>query len=429
MKQLLFSIAVIAALASCNSKKIVIVPASYIDSLLTNYTAADAINANETELKFWKNRIDSQPAGMVNELKYASSLTARFQLTGDINDVLSADSILKVVDNNFNHKEAAPVMALARHAILQHHFAAADSLLEQAKKIGIKEYESLATSFDVDFELGRILLAETELKKIVSGNDYGYNFRHSKLAHYKGDVDIAIAAMNNAIELAGNDINLKQAALSNVADLYLHNGKLQKAYTLYRESISLNAADLHSIMGIGWIALVHDKNDSLAEKIFLFVQGKTRSAEPLFKLALTAEARGDSILATKYAHAFEKQVTKPVYGNMYNKYLVQLYTGILHEPAKAELTAQKELLNRNTPQTAAWYVWALCCNNKPTEAYKIFQLHVSKKPLEGLELYWMGKLMQGLKKGYNAKQFFTEAAKNKYDLSPLMIADLEKELE
>ena len=106
-----------------------------------------------------------------------------------------------------------------------------------------------------------------------------------------------------------------------------------------------------------------------------------------------------------------------------------LFRSILHEPAKAALTAQKELLNRNTPQTAAWYVWALCCNNKPTEAYKIFQLHVSKKPLEGLELYWMGKLMQGLKKGYNAKQFFTEAAKNKYDLSPLMIADLEKELE
>ena len=37
--------------------------------------------------------------------------------------------------------------------------------------------------------------------------------------------------------------------------------------------------------------------------------------------------------------------------------------------------------------------------------------------------------MQGLKKGYNAQQFFKEADKNKYDLSPAMIKDLEINLE
>jgi len=41
-------------------------------------------------------------------------------------------------------------------------------------------------------------------------------------------------------------------------------------------------------------------------------------------------------------------------------------------------------------------------------------------------LYWMGKLMQGLGKGYNAQAFFKEAWKNKYDLSPGMVVDLEK---
>jgi hypothetical protein len=204
---------------------------------------------------------------------------------------------------------------------------------------------------------------------------------------------------------------------------------LQKAYDLYRESIYLNAADLHSIMCIGWIALVHDKNDSLAERIFQFVHSQTKSPEPLFKLALTAEARGDMALATQYARAFEKQVTDPVYGNMYNKYLVQLYTGILNEPGKAESVAQKELLNRNTPQTEAWYAWALLSNHKTAEAYTVYKHSVSGKPLEGLELYWMGKLMQQLKKGYNAKQFFTEAHKNKYDLSPVMIRELKSEMD
>ena len=102
MKQILIGIAVITAFASCNHDKKIIVSATYVDSLLTHYTEPAAIKTNAEELKFWKNRMDLQPAGIVNELKYASLLTGRFQLTGDINDVLSADSILKVVDLNLN---------------------------------------------------------------------------------------------------------------------------------------------------------------------------------------------------------------------------------------------------------------------------------------------------------------------------------------
>jgi hypothetical protein len=104
-----------------------------------------------------------------------------------------------------------------------------------------------------------------------------------------------------------------------------------------------------------------------------------------------ADARGDSSAQKKYAIEFEAIVTQSYYGNMYNKYLIELYTGILNDPAKAEAIAAKELLNRSTPQTYAWYVWALCYNNKLAEAEKAYREHVSGQPLEGLELYWMGR--------------------------------------
>src|SRR5690348_15891527 len=107
----------------------------------------------------------------------------------------------------------------------------------------------------------------------------------------------------------------------------------------------------------------------------------------------------------KYADEFIKAVSDSVYGNMYNKYLIDLYTGIANEPAKAELIAAKEINSRPTPQTYAWYVWTLFCNNKKDEAYKVFEENVSGKPLEGPDLYWMGKFMLGLDKGYNAKEF------------------------
>lgn len=429
MKQIISAFAFLLLFASCKNESKIIVPANFIDSLISNYTRPREYKANETDLQFWKARIDPKTPGLVNELRYASTLTQRFHFLGDISDVITADSILHVVDITYNHKESSPNMALLRNSILQHRFKEADSLLNEAKKAGIKPYDAIAASFDVAFELGQYLLAETELKKIAGQKDYGYNFRYAKLAHYKGQLDSSIAAMNRAGEIAGTNISLKQAALSNEADLNLHSGNLQRAAELYMQSINLSAADLHSFMGLGWIALVHDKNDSLAEKIFRFVRSNTKAPDVLFKLMQVEDARGDSVLQKQYAQQFADVVTAQAYGNMYNKYLLELYTGILNEPAKAEVIAKKELLNRSAPQTYSWYVWALYANDHITEAEKIYQQHVSGKPLEGLELYWMGKFMQGQKKGYNAQQFFKAAYKNRYDLSPGMVRDLEKVLE
>jgi tetratricopeptide (TPR) repeat protein len=108
--------------------------------------------------------------------------------------------------------------------------------------------------------------------------------------------------------------------------------------------------------------------------------------------------------------------------------LIQVYTSTLDNPAKALEFAQKELSNRNTPQTNAWLAWCLFLNGRKQEAYKVYQQSVSERPLEGLELYWMGKLMKGLGKGYTAQQFFKAAERNKYDFSPSVRKDLEKNL-
>ncbi|MBK7885554.1 MAG: hypothetical protein IPJ81_18470 [Chitinophagaceae bacterium] len=160
------------------------------------------------------------------------------------------------------------LLALTRNAILQHRFKQADSLLQLAKAVGIKKYDALATAFDVNFELGKIIAAEGNLNSIKAGNDYGYQFRQSRMMHYKGDLDSSINAMQQAVLLANTDSNLMQVALANVADLYIHTGKLNKAYEAYTQCIKINATDLRSIMGMGWIALMYDNNDSLAEKYF-----------------------------------------------------------------------------------------------------------------------------------------------------------------
>jgi hypothetical protein len=429
MKYFIGAFILASFLTSCKNQGAKIVSNTYVDSLISHYALPSQAKDNAEDLQFWKNRINPKRPGQVNESKYASALITRFHEFGDIRDVREAEAILHGINKTYNNTLAGPFVALTSSAMLQHHFSRADTLLQKGKTIGIDEFTSSTLTFDVNFELGRYGVAEYSLKQLKKGNDYSYFFRRSKFDHLNANIDSATSGMLKAASLAKTSPILQGIALSNAADLYIHAGELQKAGDLYKQCIRLNPIDFHSILGLGWVALVHDKNDSLAEKIFQFALSKNKLPDPLFKLYQMAQQRGDKTLEKKYADEFVARSTDTVYGQMYNKYVIEIYTGVLNQPAKAEELAKNELNNRATPQTYAWYAYALFENNKKNEAYQVFEQHVSGKPLEGLELYYMGKIMKGLDKGYDAGEFFKAAAKNKYDLSPAMEKDLEANLE
>jgi hypothetical protein len=418
MKKIIAAFYILSLVAACRRNNAPIVKADYIDSLITHYTPSTLSKTNSSDIIFWEKRMDSLPDNFVNGPQYAAALSLRFHLYGDIHDLRKADSLIKRSNEANGEKEPGVFRTLASFAMLQHQFIEADSFLQKAIRIEGLSLPNVFTQFDVAFERGDYRKASSILPSLSKGDSYGYLFRRSKYEHYDGSLDSAIACMKRAAEKQTNNNYLKQAALSNAADLCIHKGLLKEAAELYIQSISLDAADFHSIMGLGWIALVHDKNDSLAENIFRFVQQKQHSPDVLLKLEQVAEARNDTAMQKKYAIEFVQQADDSIYGHMYSKYLIELYTGILHDPAKAVKLAEEETVSRPTPQVFAWYVWSLYRNNELDKAYGIFKRLVSGKPLEGLELYYMGKLMQGINKGYNSMEFFKAAYKNRYDLSP-----------
>ncbi|MBS1511956.1 MAG: hypothetical protein JST86_14000 [Bacteroidetes bacterium] len=429
MKQVCLFLLTALVLNACKNTHSNIVNNSYIDSLLQHNDNPATVKANQADMLFWKNKIQPGTPDYTNTLKYAATCINAFHYNGDFDKVLEADSILNKTARDFNGKEAAPYMAMVQHCILEHRFNDADSFFTIAQQIGIKKYDSCATAFDLFFERGQIELAKHNLAAIAKPHDYGYQFRMSKLMHYYGNLDSSIKAMQAAVDNAATSPGLQMAALSNLGDLYIHAGELSKANNCYMQCLDNNTADWHSLMGIGWIALMADHNDSLAEHIFQYVSTKTQSPEPLLKLISVAEYRNDTAMQYQYAKAFEQAATQRMYGNMYNKYMIQLYTGILHQPKQAEAMAERELFNRATPQTYAWYAWALLNNGKDEKAYEIYNTNVSGKPLEALELYYMGKLMQHFNKGYNAHNYFKAAFENKFDLSHVIQKDLNRELE
>jgi hypothetical protein len=287
--------------------------------------------------------------------------------------------------------------------------------------------ETLSTlQFDLYFETGQYDSAAGILSTMKANKDYEYYYRLSRMEERNGRPDSAIFDMLKAAYLAKTNNYLKQLALSSAAGLYIDQGDWQRANDLYMYCINLNPADFHSIMGLAWIALTRDRDDSLSEKTLQFVLSHFSAPDPLFKLSQVEEARHDSAAEKKYALDFAARVADSGYGNMYNNYLLDLYTGILEDSARGEAIAENETRDRPAPQSFAGYAWALYKDNKEDRAMQVFDADVSGRPLGAIEWYWMGKLLKAMKKGPQAAQFFDSARKKPYRLSPGKLKDLEK---
>ena len=429
MKTLLpLALLAIFCIFSCKNGQETLVDKAFTDSLIN---AADSSLLEKTanaDLLFWKQRVNELPGSFTALSKYAGGLVFRFHLYGEIRDLLSADSILLILDRENEGKEAGIHRSRASLNITRHRFSEADSLVQKALAIGSEKYASTLLYFDTQFELGHYIQAYAALQTCAASNEYGYFFRLSKWKHLQGQTDSAVFYMQKAADWAGNSVFLKQTALSNMADLYMHEGQLKKATHLYVQNLKANTSDYHSLVGMGRIALMHDHDAATAEKIFQFIGKKNHLPDALYNLEWVAEQKGDSMLQKEYAKAFVAKTTDPVYGGMYNKYLIELYTGVLDSPEKALLIAEKEIRNRNTPQTYAWLVWALYKTGRDDKALELYKAQVSGKPLEALELYWMGKMMKEMGKNYNAGEFFKAADKNRFDLSPIKQKDLVSQL-
>jgi hypothetical protein len=415
-------------LFSCGQQHKPIVEPGSIDSLLLKANDTTLDHSIQSELNFWGQRINQDPGGFVNEEKYAYALESRFHHSGDISSLLSADSLLSLLKEKTKSGEANILRSLARIAISRHQFPRADSLIQTALILGSEKYHSKLMQFDVLFELGQHKWAEEILQSIYSTNEYGYFFRKARWFHYKGDLDSSIYAMQQAVSLGEGNKGLQSAALSNLGDLYLHNDDAANAYKNYIACLQNNPGDMHSLLGIASIALLHDGADTLADKIIRFCESKTSAPDPLWRKIAIAEFRSDSATATRYANEFFAKASLPAYGNMYNKYLLDICTSHINNGGFAKTISLKEIQLRPGPQSYSWHAWALYKAGEKETALAIFEKHVSGKPLEALELYYMGIMLQETEKKNLGAKYLQAAQKNKYDLSPAKIEKIRQVL-
>jgi hypothetical protein len=384
-------LAIITTLFACNNKNNSITKKQDYEAFLNPSFQQIQLQKNDAELNFWNTKLKADTGSFVNMLELGFNTQAHFKLTGNVNDLSFADSLFNCSLSKLNKKEASIYFALAQNAITQHQFKEAETYIYIAQKIGADAGTINLVKFDINMELGNYLGAELCLKDIdKKETNFDYLIRAAKFEDYKGEAETSIKTMEkaHAIVMKGNKKTTQNWVTTNLADMYSHSGRLQDAYNMYIESLKIDSANLYALKGIANICFVNDKNTDEAERILKFIIATTEAPDLYLNLAEISDWKKDEKTKMEYLNIFLAKIeSNKKYGNMYNKYLVDVYLNDKIDVTKALSIAENEMNNRKTPETYSWLALANYKANRVEEATEIVNKYVLNKTFEPHALY------------------------------------------
>ena len=377
------------------------------------------------EIGFWGNKLVNDPANFVFEKKLAGLFSSRFKLTGNPHDLYLSDSLLNSINQRIPG-QVGILQSLAANAITQHAFRKAEGYITEAYNIGERRFATSLMMVDVLLERGQFFSANHFLQDVASDSHFDFLIRDVKYQDQKGDLKKAIGQMEKATDkakAAGND-GLVNWSLSNLADMYGHDGRIKKSYNTYLEALSYNPADLHSLKGIAWVAFSYDKNTAEAKRILTFL--KTVHPVPDYDLMLAEVAtyEKDEKTAAVLHQQFIAEANKPMYGNMYKSYLCKLTS----ETPNAVAIAKAEIEERPHPMSYDLFAWASFQNGDLKQAVKITENYVLHQTSEPITLYHSGIILKEAGQNKLGEKYLEEALGAAFELGPMTAQEIEQHL-
>ncbi|MDX2046020.1 MAG: hypothetical protein SFU87_04500 [Chitinophagaceae bacterium] len=383
----------------------------------------------EKDLLFWKERLAKDTGDLSAKIKIAGLHSRRFQYSGNINDVHQSDSLYNICNIIQKKFSSSVYRSLAANAVTQHRFRLAQSFLDSALRMGDDKYLSLLQQFDVALELGNNLLAHEVLNSTKNKNSFEYLIREAKwLDHHKGNLDAAIISMEKALEQIkhSENKNLLCWATANLADMYGHANRYEDSYKAYLSVIEKDHAYYHAWKGIAWLAFSHDRNYNEAKRILNYLRGQHPIPDYELLLAEIAGAEKDGELKNDYLKSFTAKVSASSYGDMYSKYLFDIYTNEWNEYDKALEIALTEVKNRPTAESYTLLSMAYYKKGDTQKAFDIAKQYVENRTFEPGALYLLGILYHAKGNTPIAKKYFKECSNSSFELGPAVSQEISK---
>lgn len=404
-----------------------IVKPADIQSFLQTQHITQARQQLEQQLQYWTNRLEEQPGNGIYQQKLAGLKAQFFRLSGAVNELHQSDSLLTALAQRFP-TDVSLWQALAQNAISAHQFAKADQYINKALAIGEKRYQSSLLKVDILLERGNQLEAVGILNGLGNTYSFDYMTRQVKLLDQKGQLDEAIRWMEKAAssaEASGNT-PLINWSLTNLGDMYGHQGKIKKSYSTFLQALQHDPADLHALKGIAWIAFSHDKNPELSRKILTFLQSVHDIPDYDLLLADIATYQKDTDNVHFHTQQFLTAASQDKQGYLYTRPLTQL------QLERGEISNDKyieaEIHQRPHPLSYLLKAQYLQVMGQEKAAMALLQDKVLGKTEEPDALYLAGLICKENGENKLAKRLLRSAKDAAFELGPIVEADIKSAL-
>jgi len=216
--------------------------------------------------------------------------------------------------------------------------------------------------------------------------------------------------------------------LSNLGDMYGHAGRVADSYNAYLEVLRKDSCYIYALKGIAWIVYSHDQNAEEAKRIYEYLLSQTIMPEIYLALSEIAGWEGNNEKKMQYIEKFIRQVEIPAYGDMYNKYLIQLYTEEVKDLDKALSLAKAEVAHRATPETYDWLAWVYYNRGDKKQANSIASNYVYKRNFEPDALLHTALIFSETGKKGKARTMLEQCMESKFEMGPEKTKFVKKEL-
>ena len=115
---------------------------------------------------------------------------------------------------------------------------------------------------------------------------------------------------------------------------------------------------------------------------------------------------------------FINQATMPCYGDMYNKYLFNVYVEELKDYNSAYRIAIREVANRPTPESYDLLAYALYKKGQFAESKKVVDKFVKNRCFEPSAKYHLGLIAEATGDMKEANTYFEGALASSFELGP-----------
>lgn len=418
-KILILLVGILLVLVSCMNKKDIANPADYSVFLKEGILDQQKKQVSE-EINFWQQRLQKDTGSYVNMQQLASANLFSFKLTGDIAALKKGDSLLKVSSAKLNDTDPEILFAISQNSVAQHQFRNAAFYNDAAEKVEGDRFINRLLDFDAGMELGNYNDAKLQLASLSDKSSFDYLIRKAKLEDHNGNLDKAIELMEQAFEkVKDKKKSLYCWTLSNLGDMYGHAGQIEKAYNSYLKVLQKDSSYLYALKGIAWITYAHDNNTKEAKKILQYLLSQTKKPDLWLTLAEIEEWEGNTEKSDSYTQLFLQEVQQPEYGDMYNKYLIQVYTEQVKDYDKALQLAKREVNNRPTPETYDWLAWVYYHKGEKEKAYSIASTYVYGQTFEPDAMLHMGFIFAANQQEEKAREILEECLDSSFELGPV----------